>query len=324
MSALTDVAAGLRGLDLDLLLYLDALLRLRGVGRAADEVGITQSAMSHALKRLRTRFGDPLLVRVGAKMAPTPFAERLHPPLRAALVDLHRALSAPHGFEPATATRTFRIATPDLFDALLLPAIADRLASAPAVSLSVQPYGRAPLGELLASGALDLAIVPVPEGGLPHSDGALVVKTLFRDSFRCFLRAATAPARWDLETWLSLRHVLVSPEGRGQGVVDAALAAAGHRRHVALRLPTFAAAPAVIAQTDMVLTAPASMAQLTAPLGIVDRPPPIPLPGHGIAMLWHRRFGRDPGLLWLQAQISAAVPQSDRRTGASSMPQAIR
>lgn len=321
MAELHDDLTALRGLELDQLVYLDAMLRLRSVTRAAEEVGITQSAMSHALRKLRARLGDALLVRVGGGMALTPAAEHLHTPLRAALVDLNRALAQPPAFTPATAARTFRLATPDLFDVLLLPQLLARLqVEAPGIDLDVGPYGRAPLAERLATGTLDLAIVPVQRGApAPSGDSALVRRTLFHDHFRCFLRGDhPALARpWDTETWLSLRHLLISPEGRGDGVVDHVLAAEGRRRRVGLRIRTFSAAPALVAQTDLVLTAPASMARVARALGIVDLPPPVALPGHGVAMVWHRRFGDDPALRWfreLLQEITAASPRAGIRS----------
>ena len=309
MYVVHDDLSRLRGLDLDQLVYLEAMLRLRSVSRAADAVGLTQSAMSHALRRLRARFDDPLLVRVGGGMAPTPFAERLRPGLRAALMALQRALERSGPFDPAAETRTFHIASPDLFDLLVLPALIRRMrAAGPRLSVQVTSYGLSSLEAALAQGDLDLALLPVLTGGSQVSSGEFMRRTLFRDGFRCFFRAGhPVSTDWGLEGWLAADHLLVSPTGRSHGVVDRALEKLGRHRSVALQVQGFGVAPGIVASSDLVLTAPASLARLTRPLGIVDRESPVPLPTHGIAMLWHRRFGEEPGLRWLMDQLASVT-----------------
>ncbi len=304
-----DALSRLRGLDLDQLVYLDAMLRLRSVSRAADAMGLTQSAMSHALRRLRVRFDDPLLVRVGGGMAPTPFAEQLRPGLRAALVALQRALERAGPFDPAAEARTFRIASPDLFDLLVLPTLIRRMrAAGTRLSVQVTSYGLPSLQGALAQGDLDLALLPVLSGGSPLDGGEFMRRTLFRDGFRCFFRADhPVNSDWGLDGWLAADHLLVSPTGRSHGVVDRVLEQQGRRRSVALQVQGFGVAPGIVADSDLVLTAPASLARVTRPLGIVDREPPVPLPTHGIAMLWHRRFGEEPGLRWLMDQLAAVT-----------------
>lgn len=307
----------LRGLELDQLVYLDRMLRLRSVTRAAQEVGLTQSAMSHALRRLRERLGDPLLVRVGGGMEPTPFAERLRPRLRAALVTLDRALAPTDGFDPGTQDRTFRIASPDLFDLLFLPALVQRLQRAgPGLRLQTSSYGRPDLHGALAEGDLDLAVVPVLKGELPVGHEAYVRRTLFRDGWRCFLRSGhPALDDWSLDRWLAAGHLLIAPSGRTGGLVDHVLEQHGRSRTVALQVESFGVAPGLVASTDLVLTAPASMAQVTRGLGIVDVEAPVPLPEHGIAMLWHRRFGEEAGLRWMMEQLEAVVRSGSEASG---------
>jgi len=309
MYTMHDDLSALRGLDLDQLVYLDVLLRRCSVSRAAEEVGLTQSAMSHALRRLRGRFDDPLLVRVGAGMALTPFSERLRPRLRAALVTLEHALVRSTPFDPATASRVFRLASPDLFDLLVLPALMHRLQEAgPGLALQVSSFGRPDLEPALAAGDVDLAVLPLLKGAGTVGHDAYMRRTLFRDGFRCFLRAGhPALEDWGLASWLGLGHLLVAPTGRAGGLVDRVLAEQGARRTVALQVEGFAVAPEIIARTDLVLTAPASLARLTRPMGLVDVAPPVPLPDHGLALLWHRRYGDDPSLRWLMAQVQDAM-----------------
>ena len=136
----THVAETLHRIDLNLLVALDALTRERSVTKAAERAGVTQSAMSHTLRRLRDLFDDPLLVRGRGGMVLTPRAEALAVPLRSGLVSLARTLAEPQPFAPEHATRTFRIVSPDLFDALVLPTLFQRVYVTPAaIDLAVVP-----------------------------------------------------------------------------------------------------------------------------------------------------------------------------------------
>jgi len=154
----THTAAGLHRVDLNLLVALDALTRERSVTKAAERAGVTQSAMSHTLRRLRELFGDPLLVRGRGGMVLTPRAEALAVPLRSGLVSLARTLAEPQPFAPEQASRTFRIVSPDLFDALVLPTLFQRLGQqAPSIDLAVVPMPKR-LTDSLETGDVDLAI----------------------------------------------------------------------------------------------------------------------------------------------------------------------
>lgn len=297
----------LAGVDLNLLVALDCLTETRSVTRAAERLGVTQSAMSHTLRRLRALFDDPLMVRVGAGMALTPRAEALVVPVRAALRTLGRVLVEPEDFDPGSAVRTFRICAPDLFETLLLPRLWAQLsAAAPGVDLVVVP---APLDRdrALATGELDVAIVPV-QGDEPARGGAESLRrTLFRDEMRCFLRRGhPLAAELDLDGFCVAGHVMVSPSGRGPGVVDRVLARVGRERRVAVRVPSFASALSVVGGSDLVLTGPSSLERVCG-AGIVAADAPVPVPGHGVAMVWHRRFGGERGHTWFRGQLLELV-----------------
>lgn len=298
----------LHAIDLNLLVALDALARERSVTRAAERAGVTQSAMSHTLRRLRELFDDPLLVRGAGGMVLTPRAEALAVPLRSGLVTLARTLAEPRAFDPAHASRTIRIVSPDLFDSLVLPTLFQRLGErAPSIDLAVVPMpGR--LSDSLETGDVDLAIYPVLLDPEPFDlgtqvDPELQSRTLFRDSFRCFLRAdhpALKTRRMTLKAFTQLDHILVSPGGEGPGLVDRILDSEGQQRRVAIRVPHFATALEVVAQSDLVLTAPSSLGTCTAASVLASREPPFDLPEHAITMLWHPRFTEDPGHRWLR------------------------
>ncbi len=294
--------------DLNHLVCFVALYEARSVTRAGARIGLSQSATSHVLRHLREALGDPLFVRDGRQMVPTARAEALIGPVREGLATLGRALEAPAGFDPATTTRAFRMASVDLFDALVLPRLLARLgAAAPGLTLTVTRLGPATATEL-ERGERDLAVVPVLPGAPPVT-GAVREKTLLHDGFVSFCRRghpAEAALPRSLPAWCAAGHLLVSPAGSGDGVVDRALVATGHRRRVVLRVPDFAAALAVVAETELVLTAPASMRALAGP-GLVGFAPPVALPGHRVVLRWSERVHRDPGVAWLRGQLAAVV-----------------
>jgi DNA-binding transcriptional LysR family regulator len=325
----------LHRIDLNLLLALDALARERSVTKAADRAGVTQSAMSHTLRRLRELFDDPLLVRGGGGMVLTPRAEALAVPLRSGLVSLARTLVEPQPFTPEDASRTFRIVSPDLFDALVLPTLLRTLGQrAPSIDLAVVP---APLHltESLETGDVDLAIHPMlldprPFDLGPTLDAELQTRTLFRDSFQCFARKGhpgLAGRRLTLKRFTRLDHILVSPGGKGPGLVDRILHEHDLRRRIALRVPHFATALEVVAQSDLVLTAPSSLRELSAASSLASCPVPLDIPQHAITMIWHPRFTEDPAQRWLRqliVDVTRAVPSLPPKRGTSNRPGGLR
>lgn len=287
------------------LVALDVLLRRRSVSAAARELGVTQSAMSHTLARLRARFDDPLLVRAGRGLVPTVRAEGMAPRLREAIEALSAAVAAPR-FEPAEARRSFRLAMPDYGELVLLPALLPRLAAAPGVDLVVV---RAPDAfEALAGGAVDLVIQP----RRPEDDRAgLRTRVLFRDGFVCVVRPGHPLAEVpDLDHFVAARHLLVAPRGSFGGIVDDALAARGLRRRTVVAAPSFVAAPYLVARSDLVLTLAERVARLVAPgLGLRVLPHPLELPLFSTSMIWHDRADGDPGHGWLREQLVAAAAE---------------
>lgn len=307
-NATMNEAHDLHGIDLNLLSAFDALVRERSVTRAARRAGVTQSAMSHTLRRLRELTGDALLVRGGRGMVLTPRAEALMVPVRSGLTTLARALATPDVFEPRTAERSFRIVSPDLFDVLVLPGLLSRLASeAPSVDLAVVPAPKR-LDEALETGEIDLAIVPVLLEGTDDTPSELRRRTLFRDDLRCFFRRGHPRLgkmkRLSMTRFLDEAHVLVSPSGSGPGVVDAHVSS---ERRIALRVPTFAVALAIVEKSDLVLTAPSALAVVAA-ARLSSLAPPMKLPGHAITTVWHPRFTDDAAHRWFRGMIAEAVP----------------
>jgi DNA-binding transcriptional LysR family regulator len=287
----------LAGLDLNLLPALEALLRRRNVTRAAAEVGLSQPAMSRALARLRGIFGDPLLVRVGGSLAPTPLAEALMPKATAALDGL-RGLFRAEDFDPATLERAIRVAAADAQTILLAPRLVARLAlEAPGVDLRFEPISRDIMARM-ERGEVDLcfatAATPLPPGA--------VSELLARDKLALVMRRGHPAANrdWTLADYAAYSHATVAFFGDRISEIDAALAAAGVERRIALTTPHFMATVAAVAASDLVTTISRAFAHRFAePLGLVLRRPPLPdaLDTTVVAL---RLRAADPALQWFR------------------------
>lgn len=313
-------------LDMNLLTALEALLAEANVTRAAQKVGITQSAMSHKLRRLRELFDDPLLVGGRGGMKPTPRAVSLLGPLRRNLRELRALVHAARPFEPATAVREFTVVSTDFAEFEILPRVLEDITvEAPQVSITMrEPWPG--MVQALEDGSVDVVMGPPVEG-----PAGLVRRKVADDEFVCVVRRdhpGVAQAL-DLDAFLCLPHLLVSPRTTGPGFVDEALAAHGLRRRVALRIPHFLGAPFVIARSDLVATLSRVLAEeacLILPLRMF--PVPIDIPPIRIFMTWHERFSRDPGHAWLREKCYvhtlACFEQSDPGPGrrVSPKPQA--
>lgn len=298
--------ARLRSIDVNLLVALDALLDERSVTRAAERMGVSQSAMSRTLARLRELVGDPLLVRNVNEMERTPVAEDLCGPLREALGHLDALVTEREAFDPASSTRSFRLELTDHVAVALLPTLLPRLRSrAPGVDLEVAPPEGEPEARLIER-RTELFI-----GGVVHDVPGLFRQALFDEELVCVVRH-DHPARKDLhviERYAALDHLMISPRGTSrEGMVDRALAAHDLRRRVVLRLPQFLVAPLVVASTDLVATIPRRVAEGLARDGrLAIVVPPLPLAKFTVHQVWHERHHNDLGHRWLRQLVAEAM-----------------
>jgi DNA-binding transcriptional LysR family regulator len=297
-------ARKLLAIDLNLLLVLRALLAERHVTRAAARVGLSQSATSHALARLRELYGDQLLVRRGRALLLTPRAERLLPLLERGLGDLQEAVEGEPSFEPRSARRSFTVGMADYGQAVLLGPLLRALdGQAPGIELSCVAFPNAE--ELAAAGDIDLAVAG---SGRPFL-AKLPQLPLLEDEFVCVVRRdhPQAKSKLTLERYLSLGHVVVAPSGTAGSLVDSVLGERGHQRRIALRVSSFLAAPVVVSQTDHVSTMPKRLAlQLASRFRLRVLPPPIALPHFQLSLIWHPRFEHDPAHRFLR-QLAVEV-----------------
>ncbi|MGK4007960.1 LysR family transcriptional regulator [Sorangium sp. So ce1036] len=288
----------LASIDLNLLVVFDALLAEGSVTRAAARVGLSQSAMSHALGRLRALIDDPILVRTARGMIPTPRAQELIGPIRAALAQIETTVARPARFDAATARRSFALATVDYVELILLPRLVQKLFSdAPNVDLIARPYDSEMFGSM-ETGKIDLAI-----GLFPSVPAGFYRQRLLEETYLCVVRRdhPVVRSKLTLRAYASLPHALISPRGEGGGRVDEVLAEHGLTRRVALQIPHFLVAPLIVAQTDLVLTVPARIARAFAEMEALRiMKPPVELGGFSLDQVWHERQAKDPAHAWLR------------------------
>jgi DNA-binding transcriptional LysR family regulator len=291
-------------LDLNLLRYLLVLVQEASVSRAAERLGLTQPAMSAALKRLRERFGDPILVRSGQSMSPTPRALEMVDQLAPLLASVKDMMDGRGRFEPGRSHRQFTLMGSDYVQFFVLPRLCQQLERQGAqIALEHRPANPSKIEPWMQSGQVDLGI-----GYLETPPAALRSRLLFADQQVCLLRkghpATLAP--FTLEHYASLPHVAISPGGAGiyGRRIDALLKTQGVRRRVVLTLPSFLAMPYVVSRTDYVATVPGRFAGYFAallPLDVVK--PPLPLPAFEISMFWHERVHHELAHIWLRRQV---------------------
>jgi len=284
----------LRRLDLTLLLVFLGLVRHRKALDVAAELGLTQSAISQSLRRLRDIFGDPLFLRRPHGMEPTAMALALEAPVAAAVDALRGALGVARTFDPATATGLVRVAAFDAEQAVLIPPLAAKLRNlAPGLTLSVLPLGRGAAMDALEGGRADLVL-----GYVWDTPDVISGEPVYTESFLVAGRPGILPQapRIDLDAYCAADHVLISPGGDLRGVVDDQLQAMDRGRRVILGLPAFLPALAAVAAFDALVTLPARVARAFAPgFGLVTADPPIPVRTFPVSVFWHRRNDADPG-----------------------------
>lgn len=290
----------LAGVDANLLVALDALLTEESVAGAAEKLGLSASAMSHALGRLRQLLDDPVLVRSGQHMTATTRARAIAAPLRQGMELVARAVLPPAPFDLRAEQRTLRIGAIDFAQNHLLPPLVRLLQrEAPGVDVTVAaPEPRS--FKDLAANELDLVLA------MPRAETPFRCRALREEPFCTVLREGHLALRRPLTpaAFAALSHVLISSPARRVGTVDRALAALGLSRRVALMLPSFTAAAIVVSQSDLVLTGARLEAErVREALRLVVLPPPVAIPPFSLAMFWHERHEHEPFLAWVRERI---------------------
>ena len=288
-------------LDAKLLRLLVAVVETGSITGAANNLGVTQSAVSHQLDKLRSITGDPLFVKSGRGIVATAHANLLAGQARELLRQLQSFAHA-GAFDPATWRTRFTIAANDFQRDALLPALAARLREqAPGVALRIIPSG-VPTLEMLRDGACDLAISPRPPDG---SD--ILQKRLFEDRYRVYFDPEVRTAPRSPAEYLAADHITVLYEPRRQLDVDRQLIAQGVERRFSITVPGFSALPAFLAGSALLATAPALLASGLM-RGFASAKVPVKnCPMLPMYLIWHARTQQDAAHRWMRQQIEAVV-----------------
>jgi len=277
----------LQDIDLNLLVLFNQLLVERRVSKVADNLGLTQPAVSNALARLRKLLGDELFLRT---------------PVTYALGTIHSALNQRSTFDPKTSTRSFTVGMTDIGEIYFLPTLMERLSQeAPGVSLSTVRNTAVNLKDDMESGKVDLAI-----GLLPQLKGGFFQQRLFRQRYVCLLRQGHRlnKKKISLAEFSAAEHLVVVSAGTGHGKVDELLKRSGIERNVRLTVPHFVGVGHILQATDLVATVPERLAQrLVEPFRLACIPHPAKLPEVAINVFWHAKFHKAPANQWLRRLV---------------------
>lgn len=303
-----DVVATLRGINLNLMVTLSALLSERSVTGAASRLGVTQPAVSRSLSELRTLLDDQLLVRSGNDMLLTPKAQALIAPLLRGLAELGRVVSGEGRFDASRSQRFFRISVVDYVASLFLPELIERLRKeAPGVKIDARQFPPDELLKLMESGQVDLLI-----SRLPDQESVLRQQYIYTDHYACVMRAdhPEAGPSLSLETYVALPHILLSPFAAKDGVVDYALERLGLTRQIVLYHPYFLLVPHLLERSDMIITMPRRSAQLIMSPKLRMVEPPVTLEPYDVGLRWHERFHDDLALRWLRQVVAECMTRN--------------
>jgi DNA-binding transcriptional LysR family regulator len=307
------IEMNIKNVDLNLLVYLDVLLRTRNVTRAAESLGISQPAMSNGLQRLRKLFSDPLLIRTSKGMSPTERALALQPLVRKIVAAVEKAVDPDKGFSAASSERVFRMSVSDYSESTLMPQLLRRLRSdAPNITLDILTPSDVTFDDV-ERGNVDMVINRFDE--LPQS---FHQQTIWRDSFSCLVSHHN-PIRDDftLDNYLEASHVWVSKTGMGIGVgvepgvsqqlgwVDDALAELGKTRRIRVFTRHYEAAMHLAELRDLIVTLPSKAANLMKDHPtVVILPPPFDIPEIELKMAWSPLLQHNPAHQWLRRLIA--------------------
>jgi DNA-binding transcriptional LysR family regulator len=308
--------------DLNLLVYLDALLKERNVTKAAHQLGLSQPAMSNGLRRLREVFEDPLLIRTSDGMTPTERAQELQPTIREVLATIDKAVQPKTEFDAMTSDRVFRIMASDYAEPTLIPPLVERLRKeAPGISLDIMTPSDVDFYDV-EQGKVDMVINRFDS--MPQS---FHQKNLWGDRFVClFSRNNPIIDNFNLETYLQAHHIWVNKTGMGAGVginpkdvqrrgwVDNALFEIGKTRNIRVYTRHYQAAMQLASQQDLIVTIPYKATLLPVPTEeFVVMEAPFSIPEMTLSMAWSPLLQHNPAHRWMRGLITEIAHDIDKK-----------
>jgi len=292
----------IRSVDLNLLVVFDAMLQHRNVTRAGEALSLSQPAMSAAVARLRVLFNDPLFVRAGTQMNPTPRAESLGTPIRQIVHTIQTEILQTTAFDPATSQRTYTLLTPDIAEMNFLPRLLAHLAEhGPHINIKTLAMPRHAASSALESGAAELAIGYFPD----LQKAGFYQQRLIRSSHVCLLRKGhpLGGGKLTLTQFLKASHAVVKPDGR-EHVFEQFLQSKGLQRRVVVELSHFMSLLPIVETSDLIATVPRDLAEFFMRHGAVRHvDTPMKSPVIEVHLFWHQRLHKDPAHAWLRKQI---------------------
>jgi DNA-binding transcriptional LysR family regulator len=302
----------LHEIDLNLLVVFNQLLIDRRVSKAADNLGVSQPAVSNSLAKLRKLLGDELFLRTPQGMEPTPYADQLAESVSYALAMIHSGVNQRTTFDPASAERSFAIGMTDIGEIFFLPALIERLRrEAPSITLSTVRNTTINLRDELESGKVDAAI-----GLLPNLKAGFFQRRLFMQRYVCVMRRGHQldKRKMTLAEFSAAEHLMVVSAGTGHGKVDELLHRSGIDRSVRLTVPHFVSVGHILQGSDLIATVPERLAdELLEPFELAKVPHPAKLPDIAINVFWHAKYHRSPANRWLRGVLFDLFGDGQRR-----------
>ena len=304
----------LHEIDLNLLVVFNQLLVERRVSKVADNLGISQPAVSNSLAKLRKLFGDELFLRTPKGMEPTPFADQLAESVSYALAMIHSGVNQRTRFDPATERRSFTVGMTDIGEIVFLPELIARVKrEAPGIALSTVRNRAINLRDELESGKVDMAI-----GLLPQLKAGFFQRRLFKQRYVCLMRRGHRldKKRITLAEYAGAEHLVVVSAGTGHGKVDELLQRSGIERTVQLTVPHYVSVGHILQRSELITTVPEKLAdRLLEPFGLAKVAHPAKLPEVAINAFWHAKYHRSPANRWLRSVVFELFgEEADART----------
>jgi DNA-binding transcriptional LysR family regulator len=292
-----------RGLDLNLILLLEALIRDPNQTRVAKALRISQPTVSASLAKLRKALKDELIVKSGATYKATPRLQALGPAIKQVLAILQQEVVGSAAFDPSEDERPFVMATSDVGEMLLLPSLIQRIsAKAPRAAIRSVVIRPVDLETALGDGTVDLAVGYFPD----LVQTTIVQQVLFSHAFTCLARTnhPLIKGRMTVQQFLKVGHIVIAHEGRSQELFENALIKMKMRRRATVTVPHFLSVPFLVATSDLVATVPKLVGERFSMLSNIKMvPPPFETPMIEVKQFWHRRFHSDPRSMWFRGLL---------------------